>query len=68
MTDAWRKRLVLARQHAGIGSLELARQLGVNRNCVYQWETGARPRDIFGVTQRIADICGVDYVWLLAGD
>jgi transcriptional regulator with XRE-family HTH domain len=57
-----------ARQHIDMTATELSLKLGLSKTAVTYWEHGGRPRDLVDVAMKVADITGVDLMWLLAGD
>lgn len=62
-------RVRTARQFAGVSATDLSLMLGHDRGAVARWErTGELPPDLIVTAVRIAELCAVDHLWLLAGD
>lgn len=62
------QRLGQARRFAGVSAADLSLMLGLDRGTVSRWErTGDLPDDLIVTSVRIAALCGVDHLWLLAG-
>jgi transcriptional regulator with XRE-family HTH domain len=60
-------RLAKARDHARIDQDDLAREMGVSRQSISNWERGyAKPKRPY--VWAWADVTGVDRDWLLTGD
>lgn len=59
-------RLALAREHAGIDQVQLARRLGVKLQTIRNWEADrAEPRS--NRLQMVAGLLNVSIVWLMTG-
>lgn len=67
-TDTFGMRLAMIRHMKGWNQKEAALACGLPAASWRGWELHDRlPRDVVQVCQRIADITGVDWQWLLAG-
>lgn len=67
--DNFGDRLRRSRRFAGLKVQELADAVSVAAPTITQWELSSkRPRDQVGAARKIAEVCGVDYIWLLTGD
>lgn len=59
-------RIIAAREHAGLGTKELAQRLGVRHRTLTGWEAdAAEPRS--NRLQMLAGVLGVSLVWLMTG-
>lgn len=59
-------RIIAAREHAGLGTQELAQRLGVRHRTLAGWEEdAAEPRS--NRLQMLAGVLGVSLVWLMTG-
>lgn len=67
-TETFGMRLAMVRHTKGWNAKEAALACGLPAASWREWELRNRaPRDVVQVCQRIADITGVDWQWLLAG-
>jgi transcriptional regulator with XRE-family HTH domain len=59
-------RLRKARRQAGLEQAQLAKKLGVSTASVSGWEADTnKPRRLMAVAQQVAEVTGVDQLWLL---
>lgn len=61
------ERITVSRTNAGLDPSELARRVGVKPAAVYQWESGATKSLKAETAIALADVLGVDIVWLVTG-
>jgi len=59
------KRIRTAREKAGLTQEKLAKKLGIGKRTLINYENG-RTEPTLSLLMKIADICNVDYNWLLA--
>lgn len=60
-------RITQSRARAGMDPSQLARRVGVKPAAVYQWESGATKSLKAETAIALADVLGVDIVWLVTG-
>ncbi|QDH69024.1 helix-turn-helix domain-containing protein [Marilutibacter alkalisoli] len=60
-------RIRMARRRAGLSQCRLAKQVGVVRSAVAQWERLGGPRPTSENMAKLACCCGVSYEWLATG-
>ena len=65
--DTFGARLALVRQTRGWNVKAAADACQVNPQSWTNWERGASCRTIEATAQRVAEVSGCDYVWLMAG-
>jgi transcriptional regulator with XRE-family HTH domain len=57
----------LARRAAGLTQADLARQLGVSRSAVAQWERPGGSKPVSGNLEKLAVTMGCSFEWLATG-
>lgn len=57
----------MSRRRAGLSQSGLAKQIGVVRSAVAQWERRSGPRPTSVNMAKLARCCGVSYEWLATG-
>lgn len=65
--DSFALRLAMTRFRLGVSQEEAAKRTGLKASTWATWETGARPRGMDLVVQKISDGLGVDRGWLMFG-
>ncbi len=66
MNQKFSDRLVQSLTTSGVSQSQLAQKLGVTKQAVSIWKKG-NSVPTYPVIEKIADILGVDFVWLLSG-
>lgn len=64
---AFATRFKQAREHAGLKKADVARELGVSRTAISNWDSGKSDSMRSGLLSQFATLTGVSIVWLING-